>query len=143
MEKILKSEDWPFFGVSILYGGISASGVPLQLFSNFLSPYNTFFRGLGLEPSDTFEEALELEEERLNKGWFWPRYKYAGLYAQQLKRYHQYFEEEQVKIIKFDDFITNTKAVIKEIFDYLGVEEEVEINLSVQHNASAYPKIRR
>ena len=59
-------------------------------------------------------EALEQEEERLNNGWYWPKYKYAGMYAKQLKRYYQYFNYDKIKVIKFDNFKESPKRVLIE-----------------------------
>ncbi|HUM46067.1 MAG TPA: hypothetical protein PLD84_04000, partial [Chitinophagales bacterium] len=56
-------------------------------------------------------------------------------YALQVKRYLDLFGSEQVKVILFDDFVTHTKEVYRELLKFLEVEEIVPDEFEV-FNAS-------
>jgi len=57
-----------------------------------------------------------------------------GLYSEPLKRYLKIFGERQVKIIIFEDWITNTKKTIEEILKFLNVNRALEDFQAEQHN---------
>jgi hypothetical protein len=91
----------------------------------------------------TFDEALEIEEERKRDNyefiWF---YKDAGFYYLQVKEYIKVFGRQNVKIYLYDDFIKNPFVVVKDIYDFLGVNTSFVSNISIKHNESLLPKNR-
>lgn len=92
-------------------------------------------RRLNREPL-TFDKALESEDERIageekkmsdnpkycsyNHPVF--SYKRRGLYAEQLKRWLQYFPREQLLIIKSEDFFDNPKLITDQVCEFLGLK---------------------
>lgn len=89
----------------------------------------------------TFMEALEMEEERIKQNYeFLWHYKKVGLYAPQVEAYLQNFTS--VKIFLFEDIINNKNKVIKEIFHFLGVRADIEIEDEQVYNVSGRPKSR-
>lgn len=92
------------------------------------------------QETKSFREALQREPERLEEGWFWPRYVEAGRYYQQLTRYLEYFSWENIKVFLFRDFTRKTEEVYEEILDFLGVNATFQPDLSVRHNASGKPR---
>lgn len=87
----------------------------------------------GYEFAESFEEALELEEERAGKtipNWYEPQYYWnylyyrSGLYAAQVQRYLDIFGDK-VLIIKFDDFKRERDLEYKKICAFLGIEANV------------------
>lgn len=87
----------------------------------------------------SFEEALELEDERLRNNWAWAwQYKNSGLYYQQVKAYLDNFEH--VKVVVFDDFRNNQAKVLREICGFLGVNDNFEFDTSYKYNVSGDPK---
>ncbi|WP_347839659.1 sulfotransferase domain-containing protein [uncultured Draconibacterium sp.] len=87
----------------------------------------------------TFEEGLQLEEERLKNDWIWAwQYKNSGLYYKQVKSYIDNFKE--VKVILFDDFKNNPDTVLSEIAEFLEVESEFKFDTSYKYNVSGAPK---
>lgn len=69
-----------------------------------------------------FEEALEREGERERKGWHWMwQYKKTGLYYEQVKAYLDSFAE--VKVLFYEDFKKNNETVLREVYEFLGVDE--------------------
>jgi hypothetical protein len=84
----------------------------------------------GYEYARTFEEALDLEDERRNKlipNWFEPQYYWnfmyfqSGLYYSQVKRYLELFREN-VLLTRFDDFKKDLAHTYKRICSFLGIE---------------------
>ncbi len=81
----------------------------------------------GYEYAESFEKALELEDERINKkipNWFEPEYHWnylyfsSGLYCEQVKRYLQLFREN-VLVVKLDDFRAAFDKQYKKICSFL------------------------
>lgn len=99
----------------------------------------------GFEGSSTFEEALALEEkrkldERLAKSPVKYNYNYfaSGLYYEQILRYFDSFDKENILIINFEDLKANTNHVLKTVFDFLKVSV-VTIQDTKIFNKAKYP----
>jgi len=92
------------------------------------------------ENATSFQEAIELENERIKENWS-PLYHYIekGYYSVQLKRYYQLFPKENIRVYVFEDIVKNTKETLKDIFKFLGVDEDVEIDTSKKANVSGEP----
>jgi hypothetical protein len=48
-----------------------------------------------------------------------------GKYSEQVQRYYDVFGKEKVKVILFEDFRSNTKAVYSDLLNFLGVDESI------------------
>ena len=92
------------------------------------------------ENATTFQESIELENKRIEDNWS-PLYHYIekGYYSVQLKRYYKLFPKENIRVYLFEDVVKNTKETLKDIFNYLGVDENVEIDTSKKANVSGTP----
>jgi len=91
----------------------------------------------------TFEEALEQEPQRREKGFqplWW--YRELGRYSAQVERYMKIFPSNQLKILLYDD-LRNTPKVVRETLRYLGLNTDVNIDTSTKHNISGIPKSRK
>ena len=88
----------------------------------------------------SFKEAIALENKRIENNWS-PLYHYIekGYYSVQLKRYFDLFSEKNIKIYLFEDVVKNTKETLKDIFKFLEVDENVEIDTSKKANVSGNP----
>ena len=93
------------------------------------------------ENSNSFEESIEKEKERINEKWS-PLYHYIekGYYSDQLQRYYDLFPSEKIKVYLFEDIIKSPKETLKDIFKFLEVDENVEIDTSNKSNVSGTPK---
>jgi hypothetical protein len=93
------------------------------------------------EPSSSFLEALEKEQERINAGWgiLW-HYTNAGFYYEQLCRYYEIFEPKQIKVVLYDDLVSDVLALMKEIFIFLNVNQDFKPETSTRPNVSGFPK---
>jgi hypothetical protein len=90
----------------------------------------------------SFNEALELEEERLRgekeriladesyRSINYRRYSYLarGVYVDQLKEWHKYFDPKQLLILKSEDFFERPSATLEQVVRFLGLpEHDLEI----------------
>jgi len=84
------------------------------------------------------ETALIKESERLknaiaNKNYKDPAYRThsyqaRGLYWQQIQQYLQHFNKEQLLIINSDDFFNETSQTLKNVFEFLAIDENYNIH---------------
>jgi Sulfotransferase domain len=93
--------------------------------------------------SKPFYEALLNDMNRSEKGWGVSYLYYElGLYAQQVRRYLETFKPERVKILMFDDFRRDAKAVLRELAEFLGLDPNplADIDTSRKYNSYAAPR---
>ncbi|MFL2570223.1 MAG: sulfotransferase family protein [Flavobacteriales bacterium] len=63
---------------------------------------------------------------------YFQQYLELGNYYSQLKRYHDIFGKEQLLVIFYEDFKTDTKKVMKSVFSFLQIEQQ-EIDFSIKN----------
>lgn len=63
-----------------------------------------------------------------------------GFYYAQLKRFFDVFDRRQIKIFLFDDFKQNPHQTIKEMFNFIGVDDSFVPNLETKFNQGGVPK---
>jgi len=93
------------------------------------------------EPINSFIDAINSEEERIEKNWS-PLYYYKekGFYFRQLSRYFKEFKKEQIKVILFEDIIDDPQKITKEVFKFLGVDSSFTPDTSKKANVAGKPK---
>ncbi|MCB8924450.1 MAG: sulfotransferase [Ardenticatenaceae bacterium] len=98
----------------------------------------------GREPISDFGQALRLEEERVRLNWgpIW-HYTRGGLYFEQVKRYYDLFEKDQLRIYLHEELDQTPELVLKDVFNYLGVSDSWMPDVSVRPNVSGVPKSAR
>jgi len=103
------------------------------------SAYNNLRRD-GRE-TETFRCALGLEEARRSDSWdvMWA-YKYVGLYCEQVRKYMEKFS--RVKVLIFEEFILDPGKYLGELFEFLDVRKDVEIDTGTAYSHSGVPKNR-
>lgn len=88
----------------------------------------------GREEQKSFDQAWSLIESR-RQGRFLPKnvsesshlfYDEVCDYHNQIKRYYDFFSNDQVKIVYFNDFIRDTKECVGSVVKWLGVEPRQE-----------------
>lgn len=95
---------------------------------------------IGYETND-FMTALKKDMARDPKGWGISNlYVEIGMYAEQVKRFIEIFPERQRRIYLFDDFKKDAGTVVKDMFTFLGVDPNVDIDYSQKFNPSFIPK---
>lgn len=106
-----------------------------RAYSNFV-----FSLQRGHEPLKDFAQALQAEETRIDNNWgFRWHYKHKGFYYVQMKRYFDKFDRKQIKVYLFEDLIANPIKILKDIFQFLGVEETFNPDVSIKYNVSGIP----
>jgi len=94
----------------------------------------------GREPL-SFEEALDAEEERIEKGWeFSWHYKSLGCYGQQIERFTKVFPSDQLHFFHFDELKEDTASVVEDVYRTLEVDLTYTPTVAEQHNRSGKVK---
>jgi len=83
-------------------------------------------------------KALKAEEQRLeecianknykSEAFIHYSYKSRGLYKEQISRYYEYFDKEDILIIDSEELFNETKRVLKDVFRFVGVNPDIEID---------------
>ena len=69
-------------------------------------------------------------------GWW---YKDNGFYYQKLMPYFSSFNRNQIRIYLYDNFCIDPQKIVKDIFQFLGVDEHFTTDFSKRYNASNGP----
>lgn len=95
----------------------------------------------GNESIADFSKALEAEPERIQNNWalIW-RYRQRGLYYEQLKRYFELFDRSQIKVYTYEELQEKPDFIVKDIFSFIGVEPDFQVDMSSKYNVSGMPK---
>ncbi len=99
----------------------------------------------GWESAATFEEAIELEEQRLNgtrQEQTELSYLNQGKYAERLRPFLDQFGHEQVRVVFQDDLRTDAGVAVSETLQWLGVHRKAELDLSKKINVASMPRFR-
>jgi hypothetical protein len=109
-----------------------------RAYSNFL-----YALKLGREPLTDFARALRAEDDRIlnGSGAFW-HYQRKGFYYEQLKRYFDRFDRDQIRVYLYEDLNNDAVAVMRDIFLFLGVDESYVPDVSARLNVSGVPTSR-
>jgi len=86
-----------------------------------------------------FEQAVEAEEVRKKQNWdmMWA-YKSVGLYSEQVKTFKSIFSN--VKVLIFDEFAKDPSNILKDVFEFLKVNPNFEVDTSTRYSHSGKPK---
>lgn len=68
------------------------------------------------------------------------QYHELGHYASQLRPYFETFPNEQIKVLFFDDFKKDSTQFLKDLFNFLGVQQ-IPIDTSVKLNQAGKPRL--
>lgn len=107
-----------------------------QAFSHF-----QYARARMIEPLDSFDAALDAEPERLRDHWQ-PLFQYSDFprYAEQLRRFQAHFPPGQLKIFLYEDYRADPKGVLRQIFEFAGVDAGFEPVLQQDANPGGDPR---
>lgn len=96
----------------------------------------------GREPLDDFDAALDAEDDRVEAGWEWSwHYKRMGLYGEQLSRYLEYFDREQLKVYRFKPLKEDAVRFAQTVFRTLNIDASFVPNTGIRHRATGVPKL--
>ena len=101
------------------------------------SSYKHFLKDL--HETDTFRESLNSEHERIARHWdFMWHHTAVSRYCEQVKAYLNAFPK--VKILWYDDLETDPQVFMRDIFNFIGVESNVPLELEKRVNVSGKAK---
>ena len=63
-----------------------------------------------------------------------------GFYYKHLKKYFDSFPHENIRVYLYDDFRSNPHAILRDIFEFIGVDHEVAIDTDIVVNKSGKRK---
>ena len=91
----------------------------------------------------SFPAALDAEEERVRANWApgW-RYTNEGFYRKGLTRYLELFGRERLRLYLYEDLSADPRALMRDVFGFLGVDDTFVPNTDQRHNLSGVPKSR-
>src|SRR5262249_8178266 len=83
----------------------------------------------------SFSRALAEEERYIANGyeptWHFVR---GGLYHEQLRRYFDVFDRRQLRVHIYDDFQARPTVVLRDVFEFLGIDPTVSIDTTRRVN---------
>ena len=59
-----------------------------------------------------------------------------GYYAIQLERYYKYFPKAQIKVFLFEDLLKNPLDVVRQTWEFIGVDPNVPVDLAPRNVAA-------
>lgn len=88
-----------------------------------------------------FAKYLDLEKAQRSHGVVPQYHKYvtAGLYSRQIKSYLEYFPDRQILIMLYDDLKNDPAAFMKQVFNFLGVDDRFNAD-KARSNPASYPR---
>jgi len=106
---------------------------------DFMHSLHTQLLSTADELERDFEKALALEPSRIignNIPWHTHpvhalNYREMSQFYDQIKRYYDLFNHDNIKIVLLDDIAANAKEVCRDLFDFLGVKENSVIDTKV------------
>ena len=85
-----------------------------------------------IPPGTSFSEAFNFGHPW---GPFWHTIRERGMYIKHLKRWHQSFSDDQIRIFWYDDLVKEPLRIIKELYSWIGVDESfVPLNYNKKYN---------
>lgn len=97
----------------------------------------------GIEPINSFEMAISAESKRINNGWplHW-HYLENGFYHKHLMNYYKTFPKKNIKIIIFEEFISDPQKSLEEICRFLGVHSDFVFDTNLKYAISGKPVLK-
>lgn len=82
------------------------------------------------------EGGVEAIFDRDSIWWKRPDLVHEGFYGQYLEKYFEAFPQEQLKVILYDDFRADSKAVIQDLCQFIGVDPNMDLDTEMVLNKS-------
>jgi hypothetical protein len=104
--------------------------------------YSAFLKNAreGHEPARTIEQAIREEKNGMRYGARFGNYLNTGLYFAKLQPYLQRFKREQLLILLFDDLKVKPRLLMRDLYQFLGVDDSFTPDLSPRYNLSGTPR---
>lgn len=103
--------------------------------------FSHYLNGLGLGYEILpFIEAMK--EALGKKNDYTGRIATASFYYESVLRYFNIFNHNQIKILVFEEFIKDTKKIVKDVLNFLGINEDPPNSIQKIHNEFTLPRNR-
>jgi len=76
-------------------------------------------------------------EEAMRPGSY---YLQSSLYYPNLSRYFERFPRSRIKVLLFDELAANPRAVMQDLYEFLGVDPTFDVDVATLHNRAAVPR---
>ncbi len=92
--------------------------------------HSAYFSYQFMKPNEqNFMEMIKTHEKLISKRIFYiDSILESSFYTKNIKRYQEIFGKENVKVIIFEDYIKNTVQNINSIFNFLGINDKIDLN---------------
>jgi hypothetical protein len=90
----------------------------------------------GTEKNPDPRDALEAAICGRGSGWRKEVYIDLGSYHERLRPFYERFDRDRIRVVLFDDFIRDRRAVLRELFAFLEVDPGFEPDTSIAYNSS-------
>lgn len=107
-----------------------------RAYSHYLMHYNT-----GYEKEKSFEDAIKAEKISIWGGG--NLYLEMGLYYEQVKRYFEFFDPKNIKILIYEEWVKDIDEYINQIYNFLDLDEFHDFDLNKKHNKTIAIKNRK
>ena len=109
---------------------------PIEIaYSQYLS-----LKFMGFNNELSFNEILDNDEERISKGEFFiDSVLESGFYSKHIRNFQNFFPDEQIKIVIFEEYIKNPIHTINLLLSFLGAEKKTDFK-PVPKNSFRVPK---
>ena len=105
-----------------------------RAFSHYLMDYR-----LGLI-SDSFENIISKKSNHKNAHLFYQQYIEVSKYANQVQRYLDFFDKENILLIDYGDFKKNVSETVDQAYHFLDISSMFNPNINTQYNSFTMPK---
>ena len=97
------------------------------------STYNMYLHG-GYNPENDVKKAFDKDYKGYLSGKGKTNYFKHGLYAKQVKYFQDRFSSDKIKIVLLEDFVSDTKAVVLDILDFLKLPVPADMKFDIWAN---------
>ena len=105
-----------------------------RAFSHYLMDYR-----LGLI-NDSFENIITKKSKHKNAHLFYQQYIEVSKYSNQIQRYVDFFEMENILFIDYENFKKNVSKTVDQVYDFLNISTEFAADVNTKYNAFTMPK---
>jgi len=105
-----------------------------RAFSHYLMDYR-----LGLI-SDNFENIIAKKSKHKNAHLFYQQYIEVSKYANQIQRYLDFFEKENILFIDYKDFKKNVSKTVDQVYNFLNISADFSADTNTKYNAFTIPR---
>lgn len=102
--------------------------------------FSTYLASLAGDPRQTFRERFAAAME---PGTPWSLWLDVGRYATNLRRFFDVFPRTQMRFYLYEDYRSDPQGVLRDIFGFLGVDQDCPIALERRYNEPAVPRFPR